>query len=168
MNLEEKEQRLEKLLKEMAPVVVAFSGGVDSSYLAWKAHQVLGPKALAVTAESASVVARSRFTCGSSSPSPKSRRPPQLRTPGLLPGPEQSIAGPQRGPERPGRRIGVARPGYYRRELISALADGGFCILICPHRVGLVGGRSLQRGAPALVYEAAIVAIRNSCMERTT
>ena len=36
----------------MAPVIVAFSGGVDSSYLAWKAHQVLGTQALAVTAES--------------------------------------------------------------------------------------------------------------------
>jgi uncharacterized protein len=55
MDLEEKEQRLEQLLKDMAPVVVAFSGGVDSSYLAYKAHQVLGSKALAVTAESASV-----------------------------------------------------------------------------------------------------------------
>ena len=64
MNLEEKEQRLEKLLKEMAPVVVAFSGGVDSSYLAWKAHQVLGPKALAVTAESASVPSHQRKMAG--------------------------------------------------------------------------------------------------------
>jgi uncharacterized protein len=60
MNLEQKEQRLVDLLRELAPVVVAFSGGVDSSYLAFKAHQVLGSSALAVTAESASVPSHQR------------------------------------------------------------------------------------------------------------
>jgi uncharacterized protein len=60
MTLEEKERKLEELLKSMAPVVVAFSGGVDSSYLAYKAHQVLGSQALAVTAESASVPSQQR------------------------------------------------------------------------------------------------------------
>jgi uncharacterized protein len=60
VTLEDKERELEKLLRNLAPVVVAFSGGVDSAYLACKAHQVLGPKALAVTAESASVPAWQR------------------------------------------------------------------------------------------------------------
>jgi pyridinium-3,5-biscarboxylic acid mononucleotide sulfurtransferase len=60
MTLEEKENRLEELLKSMAPVMVAFSGGVDSTYLAYKAHQVLGSQSLAITAESASVPSRQR------------------------------------------------------------------------------------------------------------
>jgi len=58
--LEEKEQKLEELLRSLAPVVVAFSGGVDSSYLAFKAHKVLGAQALAVTAESPSVPSAQR------------------------------------------------------------------------------------------------------------
>jgi pyridinium-3,5-biscarboxylic acid mononucleotide sulfurtransferase len=60
MTLEEKERKLEESLKKLAPVVVAFSGGVDSSYLAFKAHQVLGVQALAVTAESPSAPSQQR------------------------------------------------------------------------------------------------------------
>ena len=60
MELEEKERRLEELLKCLRPVVIAFSGGVDSSYLAYKAHQVLGTEALAVSAESPSVPSQQR------------------------------------------------------------------------------------------------------------
>lgn len=60
MTLVEKERDLEQLLKNLAPVVVAFSGGVDSSFLAYKAHQVLGSKALAVMAESPSVPSQQR------------------------------------------------------------------------------------------------------------
>jgi pyridinium-3,5-biscarboxylic acid mononucleotide sulfurtransferase len=60
MNLEEKEHKLEELLKSLAPVVVAFSGGVDSSYLAYKAHRVLGPRALAAMGDSASVPSQQR------------------------------------------------------------------------------------------------------------
>src|SRR5688572_33318521 len=44
----------------MRSVVVAFSGGVDSAYLAWAATTVLGDNALCVTAESASYPAHHR------------------------------------------------------------------------------------------------------------
>jgi uncharacterized protein len=49
-----KEQKLHGILTELGSVIIAFSGGADSAYLAHTAHQVLGSKALAVTADSAS------------------------------------------------------------------------------------------------------------------
>jgi pyridinium-3,5-biscarboxylic acid mononucleotide sulfurtransferase len=50
----EKQQALRRLLAELDSVIVAYSGGVDSAYLAWLAHDVLHERALAVTAISAS------------------------------------------------------------------------------------------------------------------
>lgn len=52
--LDARRQRLHDLLASFDSVIVAFSGGVDSAYLAWSATQVLGSAALCVTAESPS------------------------------------------------------------------------------------------------------------------
>ncbi|HYB95582.1 MAG TPA: ATP-dependent sacrificial sulfur transferase LarE [Vicinamibacterales bacterium] len=51
---EDKSRRLQQILSGYQSVLVAFSGGVDSAYLAIAAQQVLGPRALAVTADSPS------------------------------------------------------------------------------------------------------------------
>ncbi|MEK6301357.1 MAG: ATP-dependent sacrificial sulfur transferase LarE [Acidobacteriota bacterium] len=54
ISLEEKEQRLRALLRSYNSVIVAFSGGADSAYLAYVAHSELGARTLAVTGDSAS------------------------------------------------------------------------------------------------------------------
>jgi uncharacterized protein len=51
-DIRNKETKLEELIKAAGKLAVAFSGGVDSTYLAYKAHEVLGDNALAVTIRS--------------------------------------------------------------------------------------------------------------------
>lgn len=53
--LASKRARLAGILQENAPLVIAYSGGVDSAYLLAEAHRVLGEKALGVIADSPSL-----------------------------------------------------------------------------------------------------------------
>ena len=53
-DLAARERRLSTLLDSFDSIIVAFSGGVDSAYLAWAATQVLGPTAYCITADSPS------------------------------------------------------------------------------------------------------------------
>ena len=58
MTLEEKSAKLDQLLRQAGSLLVAYSGGADSAFLAYAAHQALGEKMLAVIADSASLPRR--------------------------------------------------------------------------------------------------------------
>jgi pyridinium-3,5-biscarboxylic acid mononucleotide sulfurtransferase len=53
--LQQHRHRLHETLRAHARLLVAYSGGVDSAYLAWEAHHVLGDNMLAVIADSPSL-----------------------------------------------------------------------------------------------------------------
>jgi len=57
----QKEQALERTLSSLGSVVIAYSGGVDSAYLACVAHRTLGGRACAITADSPSYPERHRI-----------------------------------------------------------------------------------------------------------
>lgn len=53
--LREKQEKLFRILRSLGRVLVAYSGGTDSAYLAWAAREVLGDNAIAITADSPSI-----------------------------------------------------------------------------------------------------------------
>ncbi|HEX2271178.1 MAG TPA: ATP-dependent sacrificial sulfur transferase LarE [Pyrinomonadaceae bacterium] len=60
MSVIAKEERLRELFRTLESVIVAYSGGVDSSYVAYVANDELGPRAVCVTGQSASLPAYQR------------------------------------------------------------------------------------------------------------
>jgi len=59
-DLRRREAALHDRLRQLPSILVAYSGGVDSAYLAWAAQEVLGDRAIAVTADSPSYPERHR------------------------------------------------------------------------------------------------------------
>ena len=55
MSVIAKEERLRELFRTLESVIVAYSGGVDSSYVAYVANAELGPRAVCITGQSASL-----------------------------------------------------------------------------------------------------------------
>jgi len=53
-----KQADLDRRLRDLGGLLVAYSGGVDSAYLAWRAHEVLGGEMRAVLADSPSLARR--------------------------------------------------------------------------------------------------------------
>jgi pyridinium-3,5-biscarboxylic acid mononucleotide sulfurtransferase len=53
--LDQRADRLRQILAGRAGLIIAYSGGVDSAFLAWTAHEVLGGEMVAVIADSASL-----------------------------------------------------------------------------------------------------------------
>src|SRR5690349_5728161 len=58
MDLDHKDRALRARLVLLDGLLVAYSGGTDSAFLAWTAHQVLGSRVLAVLADSPSLPRR--------------------------------------------------------------------------------------------------------------
>ena len=100
-----KRAALDDCIRTLGRTLVAYSGGVDSAFLAWSAHRVLGVNMLAAIADSPSlaraqladaiafareqgipleIIATDEIRCGAANPKSKSM-PVRLTVSGLVP-----------------------------------------------------------------------------------
>ena len=166
----------------MESVIVAYSGGADSAYLAWAAHQALGDRAIAVTADSASFPNRTNATRRSlRAPGhpPRIHRHARIRQPRLPQERSQSLL-PLQGrivhaAGRVGQERGIAhvvygvnvddlgdyRPGQRAAKLHQAEAPGGRG-LTKAESASFRAGRSGHLGPPCLGVPELAHPLRNS------
>jgi uncharacterized protein len=117
--VEEKSRRLQEILAGCESALVAFSGGVDSAFLAIAAQQALGARALAVTADSPSY--------------PENHRQLALSIAGAFKFPHEMVRTEEL--ERPEYRANPSNRCYYcKDELYSRLktiaAERGLAVVI--------------------------------------
>ena len=55
LDLKTKQQKLQDLIRPWPSAFVAYSGGVDSAFLLWAAHRILGPKVVGILGDSPSL-----------------------------------------------------------------------------------------------------------------
>ena len=139
-DLATKRSALDKQLRSLGRTLVAYSGGVDSAFLAWSAHQLLGVDMLAVTADSPSL-ARAQLM-GPWPASEKALARAGLRRPGEAPhlgDRDQILRLLQPDPQR---HLGLAAE---RREFIDR-----------DTRIGIAVGRDIDRLDPGFLAHLAL------------
>ena len=82
-----KERALRDTLSSLGSVIVAYSGGIDSAYLAYVAHSTLGSRATAITADSP----RSQTEPGAGAGA-RQGRAPQARAPASTTASDKTIS----------------------------------------------------------------------------